>query len=184
MSDISPLQLVIQGTNKLVAYACPACGTVFSLTREELASPKALEFRAASAAGHCAITRPEGGTGIELRRFQRAQKLLFEEYDGPVYAPELGIILLDIGAVLDRYEAAGKDIPAYVWACRPDPIQFSAANLIDGKEDAKGKRISDAAIQELQTYFEAWVIRQDVQFWVPDFGRAVLLGDGVTGTVG
>lgn len=191
-----PFPLVIQGSDKPVAFACRECGALF--TTYTFGTDLGADLAAKHAASmhcyhHCACgaelrksrTKCDACWGQELAEkekkvFARARKLTIEEYpDNPVFwdgAPGDGLFL-SICELLDRCEEEGLELPQYVWATREVPFAMNADWLIERalEEQGEGFCYGLANEGELQNLLDVWCAKQDLKNWQPDYTMAVLL---------
>lgn len=197
------LDVIIRGQEDPVAYACPTCGQLFILSRRDSVEER---VRKAQAAAHhcvkecvcgkpidyhyylrCKDCRLEAEVQKEQERFEKAEKLTIEAYDGPVYwetgcSGDMGDgYFSDVDSLLDYCEQEGIDVPEYVWACASSSFQLEADAIIehalerqDAYEDAFDS-IKDDARARLQAYLTVWTKEVDLTFWHDDHSRAVLL---------
>jgi hypothetical protein len=186
------LELVVRGKEEAVAYACAACGAVFSSRVED-----AEKIAAAHCAGlcRCGAALAEGLSlcpsctkrecaDREGRLFEVAKKVSVEDYpDEPVYwegqQGSMGLgFFLNIDELLDYCEEEQIEHPKYVWACTPRPLQVLTSDVLEaaiyehnvGLDDLNGVAISD-----LDSFLASWCKQQNLRTWFPDFERAILL---------
>jgi hypothetical protein len=191
----SPLELVVRGKEKTVAYACPSCGAVFTtytFGRDSAADQAARYMASAHCHGFCACGETIGKSrsrcdrcwhehlaASEEKVFQAAKKVRLEDYPAqPVYwnNNDRDGFFIGIDEVLDRCEEEGLEVPKYVWAAREVPFALNADYLIDRAIEDHGEDVRDElADKELQTLLDQWCRRQDVKSWQPDYTTAVLL---------
>lgn len=198
------LELVVRGLSETVAFACPVCGTVFTLSVAQHPPGPERARREAEAAGHCAARICECGAALEDKyytacrsclqkkalekeqaRFDKAAKLTIEEYDGPLYWEDRSGSLGEgyfAGAdeILDYCEQEEVDVPRFVWACSQHAFTLDAESLLEDELERQemyegaGEDISDAARHKLQELLDTWSREQKLYAYQPDFSRAVV----------
>ena len=196
-----PLELVFRGssTGPAAAFACPTCGTLFIPNAKNPA-----EERKREAAEHCMKTC-ECGKPItvsyrllctecsdrkaaekEKTRFAKATKLLYEQYEGPVYweGHEGGLgdgYFCGVDEILDYCATEDVKIPEYVWACSAHEFRLDGERFIENElerqemYDEAGEGISDDSRKQLQDFLDVWSKAQDIVGYKYDYTRAVLV---------
>lgn len=193
-----PFPLVIQGTAKPVAYACPGCGALFTTymfgggpssdpAAKHMASTHCHRFCGCGASLNKSRTKCDACWGQSLAErekkvFEKAKRLTIEEYPNQAVYWDGGIgdgLFLNIDDLLDRCEEEGVDLPEYAWAAKEVPLAMNADWLIERalEEHGEGAReeIADKNVPELQNLLDSWCTRQDLKSWQPDYTTAVLL---------
>lgn len=191
-----PLELVIKEENRSVGYACGACGALFLFRKGEpeegecaakrdealnhcrkfcacgAALEKYYRLRCAACEGKLAAER-------EQKRFEAAEKVTLEDYDGPVYWNDEYYDSVD--ELLDHCENCEFEIPQYVWATKRCEFRIDAVELVSEQlerqemyEDAI-EDIPEQATKTLQAYLDVWCKEIDLVSFLCDTKRAVLL---------
>jgi hypothetical protein len=113
-------------------------------------------------------------------QWEKAEKVLAKDWDGPVwntaddsYHPDLGDLIDDWVCDHER----GEPLP-HVYVCDADTMKFDAERMIEHAleehyEDASDD-ISQAAHEELQQALDAWTDKHGVTSYHPDYKRAVI----------
>jgi len=193
-----PLALVTEDEQRLVAYACGKCGTVFPVWKDG-DRLQAVEFAAACCAPvpclggcgmllspkglrRCAPCREQYDAERERAAYEKAAKLTPAQYgDGMVYRKGYGDdgYAPDLDSLLGQAEHAGIPRPAYVWACKPRPFKLDAQDIVDAglqdHHDDAAEGISDRAMERLQEFLDLWCKEQDITTWDPDYSRVILV---------
>lgn len=198
------LDIIVRGReDRPVAFACPKCGTLFILRKND--GEDEMARRRLEASMHCVktcvcgnpidkhymlrchacITRMEQEK--EQARFIKAEKLSLEDYtDAPVYweGHEGGMgdgYFSGVDEILDYCETEGLEVPEYVWACKPHEFKLDAESILERElenqemyEDAD-EDIHEDARGRLQAYLNVWVKEQALVGWQSDYARAILL---------
>jgi hypothetical protein len=158
MSNQKALELVIRGSDKTSAWACPICGSLFTpFGPEEALAP---EYLAAARAERCCQPSPcacgqtlrhkgenqcSDCTDAEWKKereekdqeqFKKAVHLKIEEYDNPVYweghSGDYGDGYFSTAeAVLDHCEAEGLEVPLYVWSCSWHQLSLDGDQILE-----------------------------------------------------
>ncbi len=199
-----PLDIVVKGReDHPVAFACPRCGTLFILRKND--STEEVAHRRLEASMHCVKTCVCGkpidkhymlrcGSCIhrmeqekEQARFEKASKLSLEEYtDAPVYwqGHEGGLgdgYFSGVDEILDYCETEGIEVPEYVWACSPHEFKLDAEDILERELERQemyegaDEDIHEDARERLQAYFNVWTKEQALVGWQSDYSRAILL---------
>lgn len=198
-----PLEVVIRGRDAPVAYACPKCGILQLLAKND--SAEEVERKRNEAAAHCMKVCVCGNTldyhyylrckecrdkaerEKERKKFEKAEKLALEQYsDDPVYweGHEGGLgdgYFSSVDEVLDYCEQEGRAVPEYVWACASRDFTLDGDSIIERElekqemYDDAGDDIGDEARTRLQAYLDVWTKEVNLHSWSPDYKRAVLL---------
>jgi predicted RNA-binding Zn-ribbon protein involved in translation (DUF1610 family) len=201
-----PLEVVLKIEDRLVAWACPKCGLLFILGARDTEKDRKRKMQDAAAhcVQNCVCGKPldyhyylrckECRAAVEIEkekaRYDKAVKLVMEDYEGPVYweGHEGGLgdgYFSGIDEVLDYCEDEGVSVPEYVWACTPHPFTLDAENILEHELERQemyenaGEGITDDARKRLQAYLTVWAQEQHITGWQYDYTRAVLLRDGV-----
>lgn len=186
------LELVLFGEDQPVAYACAACGAVFSVRVEGAKELAAAHCNATCQCGAalgekmalCAACVEKERAEREGRLFEVAGKIPIDDYpDEPVYwegqAGSMGVgFFLNIDELLDYCEEEQLETPKYVWACAPRPLSVPTDAVLQAAVDEHNVGVDDlsaTAVTELQTFLDSWCKQQNLHTWYPDYGRAVLL---------
>jgi hypothetical protein len=198
-----PLEVVIKGRTDPVAYACPKCGMLQILAKDDDDEEKARKRD--EAAAHCMKVcvcgnkldyhyflrckecRDKADHEKERKRFEKAEKLSLEAYaDDPVFwEGHVGRYgegyFSGVDEVLDYCETEGFEVPEYVWACTATDFSLDAANIIESElesqemyEDA-ADNVSEEARKRLQAYLDVWTKEVGIRSWNTDYSRAILL---------
>lgn len=194
-----PFELVIKGTDKPVAFACPECGATYTsltfgggehgiLAAKHMASVHCHCYCACGTSigpsrTKCDVCWAKALEEKESKVFEKAKKVTLEEYPADKHVYWDGGIgdgyFLNIDEVLDRCEEEGLEVPKYVWACREVPFAMSADWLIERalEEHGEGARdeIASKDERELQALLDSWCRKQDVKSWEVDYSTAILL---------
>jgi hypothetical protein len=198
-----PLDIIVKGREDFtVAFGCPKCGQLFILHKDDDAAERTTKRHEAAAhcVKHCVCgksldyhymlrckdCRARREHEKELARFEKAQKLTLEAYDGPVYwEGHVGGYgegyFSGVDEILDYCETEGIEVPAYVWACSPKEFKLDADVFIERELESQemfeeaGERISEDARARLQSYLNVWTGEQGLVGWNADQTRAVLL---------
>lgn len=122
----------------------------------------------------CAACRVKRDKLKEQHRFEKAEKVAWEDYEGYVFDPRTDEFYDSPGAFLEACEDLA---PSYVWACFPEELSFDAQNIIenalsDHYEDASSN-IPDEEYEVLQSLLDEWAKRQGITSYHPDYSRAV-----------
>jgi hypothetical protein len=126
--------------------------------------------------------RREADAAEDRAAFERAAKVDWRAYDGPVYVPGAAHGSCGEGyfrSVTDYLEHLydGDTVPAYCWATRPTPpLRLDADDILDGAlddyhEDAK----DDLDVPALQKALDTWCDDNQPESFEVDHLRAVLL---------
>jgi predicted RNA-binding Zn-ribbon protein involved in translation (DUF1610 family) len=201
----APLEVVIKGKENPVAFACPQCGQLFILGKDE--SEESKKNKRDKASAHC-VKQCICGKSLDYHywlrcadcravlegekekvHFDKAAKLSIEEYtDDPVYweghSGDMGDgYFSGVEALLDHCEEGGIDLPEYVWACTRHNFNLDAEQMLqDAFEqqdmDPETFTVSLAAGYQLQAFLDVWVKEQSLHAWFSDCSRAVVLREG------
>lgn len=189
-----PLPLVLLGSDEPLGYACPLCRMLFS--GDAKASRQAAQDHCRRQCADCNVRldpkrRPywlicEGCEKARREKkerdaFEKATKLAYEAYDGQTFYCE-GIgdeFFEDLTDLREAALDAGKDCPAYVWACKPKSLHIDAGGIVgqaldDHHEDA-GDSIPDSAYASLQAFLDDWCKARNITTYEPDYSRAILV---------
>lgn len=190
-----PVELVVKGKETVVGYACALCGASFLIHRDagieevrsqhdaaqnhcgrKCACGEALDGHYQLACMKCQVA---AHARKEQRRFEQAEKLTIEAYDGPVFWEDEYYFSVD--ELLDHCEDQELELPTYVWATTPSRFSLSAEDVL-GRELERQDMYEDAfdAIPEqtrksLQAYFDVWCKELDMVSYHCDTSRAVVL---------
>jgi hypothetical protein len=178
------LELVVKGSGIIIAYACSECGRVFN-------TKNLAEICCEPAICECGRTCRKPWTACdtclekkrqdkERQKFEAAEKLPWEKYDGPVYFNDE--YYSDVEEMADCLACAGIELPKYVWACRKFGLTLNAVDIISRELESQ-EFYEDAfehvvAISQLQEAIDEWSEKQSLESWKVDRTRAVLL-DGL-----
>jgi hypothetical protein len=178
------LELVVKGSGAVVAYACPECGRVFNTKNlaEICCEPVICECGRTCRKPWtaCDTCLEKNRQDKERQKFEAAEKLPWEKYDGPVYLNDEYFV--DVEDMADRFAYAGIELPEYVWACTTALLTLNAEEIISRELEAQ-EFYEDAfehvvAISQLQEAIDEWSEKQSLESWMVDRTRAVLL-DGL-----
>jgi hypothetical protein len=123
----------------------------------------------------------------EAARFEKAEKILEVDYDGPVFHenyPENDGYAASLDEMMEWFFAEGLlddgqlPLPHYVWACKVRTLKLDAQSILEGViSDRFYEEAYDdlTGIDELQTALDAWCGVQTIESWESDPGRAVLV---------
>lgn len=185
------LELVFRGKTQTMAYACPKCGTLFVPPKD--GSGDKMQEAIDHCRKHCVCGKPLRGLGWtrcdacrakldherEQARFAAATKVTLEDYTGEmVYWDEEYYTVEDL---LDHCEDNEKEVPLYVWACKPKDFTLDAVEVVSNAleyqqhhEDA-GDRIDAKAYKTLQDFLGVWAKEQGIVSYFQDMSCAVVL---------
>lgn len=201
-----PLEIVVKSDpDKPVAFACAACGVMFSCLifgGHESGATTAKQ----AAEGHCGPKFCDCGKIIERRHwlkcddcleakevekdakaFEKAKKVSIEEYDGKyaVFWPKgpgggMGDgFYTNLDELLEVYEDEQLDLPPYVWGAKPFDVRADARDIlervIEGHHEDAWDELSDGAETELQKLLDAFFEKQNIRSWEVDYTTVVLL---------
>lgn len=185
-----PKELVFRGSDPPVAFACPKCGLLFILNKNE--HPEDIEYKKKQAAAHCVKNcicgkpldyhyylrckecRELLDKAKERKRFEEAQKLSIEDYpEHPVYweghrgdmGGEDSAYFSGIDAVLDYCENEGVDIPEYVWACSRKDLHLDAETIL---QDALERHSMDPENVDIPTKPHGERLQAFLDAWVKE----------------
>lgn len=199
----APHELFLRGHAEPVGFACPACGLLFLLVKDDLADPKQVKELSDRARLHCYRFCPCGApverpywlrcdpcikkeeAKKEAARFEKAQKISIEDYpDQPVFwgsrGPHDGYFE-DVAALLDYCEDDAIEPPKWVWAAKPTDFQIDGGEAIDRALEmqehceAVCESIPNKARKTLETLLGAWSQELNLRTWHQDVRRVVLL---------
>ena len=206
----SPMELTIKSSGKLVGFACPKCGQLFLIRKDDTSIEVA--GRADEAAAHCvkecicgktldyhyrlrcADCRGKQAKQAEQQRLENATKLLLEDYSGPVYwEGHVGGLgegyFSGTDEVLDYCEDEGCPVPEYVWACKAHEFTLDSERFLE--EELERQELYEGAAEDiavdakerLQAYLNVWTKEQKLVGWRYDYTRAILLRSPASGPV-
>jgi hypothetical protein len=115
--------------------------------------------------------------------FEKAKKIDATNYTGWVSWPGQGD---EADGYFDSTESLRKhcannalDLPAWVWACTPEPLEFNADWIVEQalQEHFEGARVSiaESEVGALQEFLDKWAAKQNIVSWHEDTTRAVML---------
>lgn len=205
-SQKEPLEIVIKNApEKTVAFACGACGVLFTPRAFACKEDVALLATKELAAGHCGPKPCDCGKVIERQHytkcnaccaekeeqkekalFDKAKKVALEDYpDVPVYWPDgpTGSMgdgyYSNVEELLEICEEDAVDLPDHIWGTSPVPFRIDADHIVEGALSEHYEdaydSLGDGALKELQTVLDEWCGKQKIKSWEPDYGTAVLL---------
>lgn len=176
-----------------VGWACSACGSIFCFRNYGRGDDHPDEFVKGCATKccnqHCECGAPvEKGRTIcspcaeereakqEKARFEKAEKLDWKKYDGPVYDQSSEKYYRNIDGFFEDQEGL---CPAYLWACDKIPFELDAQAIVEDAllehYDDAAEHISLKAIEELQTFLNQWAAKQSIESWEANNKKALPL---------
>jgi hypothetical protein len=177
-------EFVKRGTDEVVAFYCGKCGKVhgsFAIA-EQCCNQVLCRCGKAAVGGYvvCPKCLVEAERRVEQARFDKAEKILIDAYDGDwIFSDAFhddGFSPTDqVEDALERMDP--KDRPKYAWACKPFGLKrIDATDIIehlleDHHEDAWEQVDHDG----LQAVLDEWIKKQSVISYEPDYSKAVLL---------
>lgn len=183
------MNLVIEGTVKVVALACGRCGRVYDLSQEvlveECCKPSICSKCGVVTRAHwtvCDPCRVKKDAEREAAKFEAAPKVAFNDYQGRYLQSDAfnGEGFVETASIEDDlFDVEPKVRPRYAWACEPRPLPRILAddvlenNLDDYHEDA----IDWLDVNALQKALDDWHEKQprDLSFFPTE--TAVLLDE-------
>jgi hypothetical protein len=111
----------------------------------------------------------------ESALFEKAKKVPYGEYGGPIYTNE------SYWDNVDEYASDtlsdGMDLPKYAWATNPVPFYIDATDIVeaalDGHHEDAWSQVGD--LGELQGMLDKWCSEQAVRSFEPDYETAIIL---------
>jgi hypothetical protein len=175
------LELVIKGSGAVVAYACSRCGRMSSMRdlAEMCCEPDICECGRTCKKPWtaCDSCREEERQEKERKKFEEAEKIPWERYEGPVYFDDEHYS--DVEEMADCLACADIELPEYVWACTKSRLSLNADDIIynelEAQEFHEGAFDQVVNIKELQAAMDEWLKQQDLESWFVDETRAILL---------
>lgn len=183
------IELTIRGSDTVVAHACGKCRRVAHDERmaRQCCEPILCECGATCRRGWtaCDDCLDRKAQARERNRFEKAEKVSWRDYDGPVYWERpCGDYWSTATDFVDELacDSPPSDCPPYVWACTRYGLTMDAQGIVHNQLERQ-EHHEDAAdwivgIDELQTAMDDWLNKQSVESWAVDYTRAVLL-DGL-----
>lgn len=199
MEPSPPVEIVRKHDQALVGYACSTCGVFFTIRKmsviagRELTEEEAKQEATQHCVKFCICGQPlekyykllcsacQGAREAEREkaRFEKAEKISIEDYDGPIVWDDEYYDSVD--ALLDHCESEGLDVPEYVWSTSPQVFSLSAENVIERElelqemhEDAYDY-VGTKAKDNLQAYLDVWCKELNLVSYFANTSRAVLL---------
>lgn len=174
------IRLTKLGTDEVVAHACGKCGSV---CYNEYAASQCCEPCICKCGAvcdrpwtACQACRDRKKSEIEAERFEAAEKVAWESYDGPVWDGD------DFYSTVEDYADGHDEMPRYLWAAKTRDLKLDASAVIDSALETQGfgYEAGDWIVDEsgLQRMLDEWAGKQDIEAWDVDYSRAVLL-DGI-----
>lgn len=177
----NPHPVMIEGVQ--FGWACPDCKVIFqSLSFEELARDHCHH-----ACEDCGVEKKRDGWVVcqeclakreekkERERFEKAEKVPWETYEGFVYDPNTEKFFDSVNSFLDEHEGL---VPEYVWACTPEEFTIDAQNVVEtalsNHYEEAGDVISSKEYDVLQALLDDWAKRQGIRSWDTNTKRAVV----------
>jgi hypothetical protein len=186
-------ELVIKGSEKVVAYVCDKCGLVYSDIRND--GREFAERCCKDLVCGCGQPARKGWTVCETCQakqdrereeddYNKAEKILLKDYAIGVFYrddfPGEGYIFgVDaLNDYLDELDPAAR--PKYAWACIKKGFpHIDAGDLVDGYiDDFPEGVIDDLDLNSLQDFLDGWGKEQKVEYYCPDSSRVVILEGG------
>lgn len=114
----------------------------------------------------------------DRERWERAEKVSADEYEGLLFSEELDRFFSDAGEAQGWLEYEGVKRPWRLYACKAmtGRLDLHAALENAAEELQEDHWWVDQA--ELEAFVAAWNKKQTCETWYPDYGRAVLLDGG------
>ena len=116
-----------------------------------------------------------------VRAFERAKKIDATEYSGWVSWPGHGDdgFFESVDELRKHCARQGMALPAFVWACTPEPLRLEAnwildQALLEHHDGARGE-VSSSEELRLQKFLDEWCAAQGIVSWHEDRTRAVML---------
>lgn len=163
----------IEGTRTQVTRCCNAVCEWEGCTQTR---------RRKSCSIYCDKHREESRKKDERDAFEKAKKLLPDDYDGECVREKDGRFGNDgffdsIEELMETYEDAGVEPPSYCWATTSDRFQLNADSIL---ESALEQHFEDAweqveAEDELKEFIKTWNEKQMIVTYWEDRSRAIML---------
>lgn len=180
------INLIAEGTDKVVAWACGKCRLVRGNSSD--ADQCCLPWKCLSCGN---TTRRQYWTSCdscvsakakrnEVERYAKAEKVLDSEWNGPVYVEQWGDYFASIPEMHDSEKWAGPgniERPLRVYTCAVVKFEIDIDGALDTARNnwlaEEGPDPVDWA--ELVDYIAQWNAKQDAECWEPDFKRAIAI---------
>lgn len=183
-----PLALTIAGGDKVVAHACGKCRIVARSEADARAccAPKLCQCGATLERYRtsCETCRRDDRDRRELERINKAQKVSWRDYTGPVYLNGSGGndgFHGDLDEFLESWMDEHETPPPFVWACDVEKFSMDATEIVSRElesqecyEDAFD-RVGQRDIERLQKACDQLTAAAKIETWRETHNRIVNL---------
>jgi len=164
---------------KTVVYKCSSCKAVYwdEDKAEKCCAPKFCEDCGVEVKKYLIRCK---ACGLK-RKFERAEKLTPEEYDGWVYSEEVDGYnegyYADVDEFVEHCEDNDVPVPDWVFCCYEHKHRLDIDSALERMtEDAyEGADEHLVDVNELYEFVEKWNAKQNIVSYYPDYKRVVVL---------